>query len=131
MVISGTSIRTEPLARRGRLAAVFIAAVLVAGALTGCSSPVNTDGARVLHLTIDSRLVHAKVPLTLVTPAGRGAHRPLLVFLHGLVYDNNSQLTDQMFAALHALGPRPPTLPFFTAASPGGSTAPAAPGPPT
>jgi len=31
-----------------------------------------------------------------VTPAGGGAHRPLLVFLHGVRYDNNSQLSDQL-----------------------------------
>jgi hypothetical protein len=73
---------------------------------------VHTGGARVWHLTIDSPLVHAKVPLTLVMPAGGGAHRPLLVFLHGYDYDNNSQLTDQMFAALHALGPRAPDIAF-------------------
>jgi S-formylglutathione hydrolase FrmB len=52
------------------------------------------------------------VPLTLVMPAGGGAHLPLLVFLHGYDYDNNSQLTDQMFAALHALGPRAPDIAF-------------------
>jgi len=50
--------------------------------------------------------------LTLVTPAGGGADRPLLVFLHGVVYDNNSQLTDQLFAALHALGPGAPDIAF-------------------
>jgi len=73
---------------------------------------VNTQGARVLHLTIASRFVHGTMPLTLVTPAGGGAHRPLLVFLHGVVYDNNSQLTGQMFAALSALGPRAPDIAF-------------------
>jgi enterochelin esterase-like enzyme len=76
---------------------------------------VNTHGARILHLTIDSRFVHGTMPLTLVTPASGGAHRPLLVFLHGLHslgYDNNSQLTDQMFAALHGLGPRAPDIAF-------------------
>ena len=76
---------------------------------------MNTQGARILHLTIASRLVHGAMPLTLVTPAGGGAHRPLLVFLHGLHslgYDNNSQLTDQMFAALHALGPSAPDIAF-------------------
>jgi enterochelin esterase-like enzyme len=56
--------------------------------------------------------VHGKMPLTLVTPAAGGAHRPLLVFLHGLYYNNDSQLTDQMFAALHALGPRAPDIAF-------------------
>jgi enterochelin esterase-like enzyme len=114
MVIIGNGIRSELAAHRRRLPAVFIAVALVVGALAGCSSPapVHTDGARILHLTIDSRLVHGKMPLTLVTPAGGGAHRPLLVFLHGLYYDNNSQLTDQMFAALHALGPRAPDIAF-------------------
>ncbi len=110
----------DPAPRRRRLPAVFIAVALAIAALAGCSSPappspVNTHGARVMHLTIDSRFVHGAMPLTLVTPAGGGAHRPLLVFLHGLHslgYDNNSQLTDQMFAALHALGPRAPDIAF-------------------
>jgi poly(3-hydroxybutyrate) depolymerase len=101
--------------RRGRLPrALFIAAAVLVVALAGCSSPapVNTEGARVLHLTIASRFVHGKMALTLVTPTGDGAHRPLLVFLHGVVYDNNSQLSDQLFAALHALGPRAPDIAF-------------------
>jgi S-formylglutathione hydrolase FrmB len=100
------------MGRRRRLPAVFIAAALAVAALAGCSSSVNTQGARVLQLTIDSRFVHGTNPLTLVTPAGGGAHRPLLVFLHGVVYDHNSQLTDQMFAALHALGPSAPDIAF-------------------
>jgi enterochelin esterase-like enzyme len=109
-----------------RLSAVFTAVALVVAALAGCSSssststPVNTQGARILYLTIDSRFVvrgsmpsMASMPLTLVTPAGGGAHRPLLVFLHGHApYDNNSQLTSQMFAALHALGPSAPDIAF-------------------
>ena len=73
---------------------------------------MNTQGARIVHLTIASRFVHGKMALTLVTPAGGGAHRPLLVFLHGVIYDNNSQLTNQMFAALRALGPRAPDIAF-------------------
>ena len=104
--------------RRGRLpGALFIAVALAVAAPAACSSssPVNTEGARILHVTIASRLVYSAMPLTLVMPAGGGAHRPLLVFLHGLHslgYDNNSQLTDQMFAALHALGPRAPDIAF-------------------
>jgi putative esterase len=110
----------DPAPCRRRLPAVFIAVALPVAGLAGCSSsapaaPVNTQEARILHLTIDSRLVHGPMPLTLVTSAGGGAHRPVLVVLHGLHsldYDNNSQLTDQMFAALHALGPLAPDIAF-------------------
>jgi len=85
MVIICEGTTAELAAHRRRLAALFMAAALVAGALAGCSSPpVNTQGARIMHLTIASRLVHGTMPLTLVTPPGGGAHRPLLVFLHGL-----------------------------------------------
>jgi enterochelin esterase-like enzyme len=90
------------------VAAIGSAAVVLAS----CSSPVHTEGARILHLTIASRFVHGRKGLTLVTPAGGGAHRPLLVFLHGVIYDNNSQLSDQLFAALRALGPRAPDIAF-------------------
>ncbi len=104
----------DPAPRRRRLLAVFIAVALAVVAFAGCSSPapVNTQGARISHVTIDSRFVHGAMPLTLVTPAGGGAHRPLLVFLHGVDYDHNSQLTDQLFAALHALGPGAPDIAF-------------------
>src|SRR5271165_5870096 len=98
--------------RHWPLAVVSLGIVLVVGALAGCSSAVNTQGARILHLTIVSRFLHHREALTLVTPAGGGAHRPLLVFLHGVIYDNDSQLTDQMFAALHALGPSAPDIAF-------------------
>jgi len=56
--------------------------------------------------------VHGKLGLTLVTPAGGGANRPLLVFLHGHDADNNSVLSDQLFTALQALGPRAPDIAF-------------------
>jgi S-formylglutathione hydrolase FrmB len=94
--------------------ALAIAGTLIVAVLAVCSSPppLHTEGARISHLTIASRFVPGKMPLTLVTPADGGAHRPLLVFLHGVFYDNNSQLTNQMFAALHALGPRAPDIAF-------------------
>ena len=102
--------------RRRRVHAAPVIAAVVVVVLAGCSepppAPVNTRGARIMHLTIASRLVHGQMPLTLVTPAGGGAHRPLLIFLHGVIYDNNSQLTNQMFTALHALGPLAPDIAF-------------------
>jgi S-formylglutathione hydrolase FrmB len=87
---------------------------VVVVALAGCSAPppLHTEGARISHLTIVSRFVHGKMGLTLVTPAGRGAHRPLLVFLHGHHGDNNSELSDQLFTALHALGTHAPDIAF-------------------
>ena len=105
------------MGRRGALLAALLSAavvVVVVAALASVSSPrpVHTDGARISHLTIASRFVHGKMELTLVTPAGGGAHRPLLVFLHGVFYDNNSQLADQMFTALRALGTRAPDIAF-------------------
>jgi S-formylglutathione hydrolase FrmB len=117
----------DPAPHRWRLPTVFMAVALAVATLASCSSsssssspPVNTQGARISYLTIDSRFVArsampsmSSMPLTLVTPAGGGAHRPLLVFLHGHApYDNNSQLTNQMFAALHALGPSAPDIVF-------------------
>jgi enterochelin esterase-like enzyme len=110
--------RRSPVGRRGfvlgplLIAAAVVVAVVV---LVGVSSarPVRTEGARISHVTIVSRFVHRKLALTLVTPAGGGAHRPLLVFLHGHhPYNNNSELSDQLFTALHALGPRAPDIAF-------------------
>jgi poly(3-hydroxybutyrate) depolymerase len=105
-----------PAPRRRRQPRLLFITAAVAVVLAGCSSPphppLQTEGARISHLTIVSRFVQGKMPLTLVTPAGGGAHRPLLVFLHGVIYDNNSQLTNQMFAALHALGRRAPDIVF-------------------
>jgi S-formylglutathione hydrolase FrmB len=111
MAIMRKRIRRELAARR-RLTAVVITVAVAGVPLAGCSSPVHMQGAQVVHMTIDSRFVPGAMPLTLVTPAGGGAHRPLLVFLHGVIYDNNSQLTDQMFAALAALGARAPDIAF-------------------
>lgn len=56
--------------RRGRLAGALVTVVALAVApVAGCSAPVNTQGARIAHLTIDSRFVHGAMALTLVAPA--------------------------------------------------------------
>ena len=69
-------------------------------------------GPRDLHTSVSSRFVHARLPMTLVVPAGSGAGRPLLVFLHGRGGNQNSELSEQLFAALHAVGSRAPDIAF-------------------
>jgi S-formylglutathione hydrolase FrmB len=74
---------------------------------------VDTHGARVVHFTVDSRLVHRTLTETAVIPqGGSGAGRPLLVFLHGKGENEDSNLDGPMFAALAALGSRAPDVVF-------------------
>lgn len=71
------------------------------------------DGAGVYHETIDSRLLHRAMPVTLITPRGGGSGRPLLVFLHGEGQNQNSQLSSgPLFAELRALGAKAPDIVF-------------------
>jgi S-formylglutathione hydrolase FrmB len=101
---------------QGRLATAALALTL-AGAVALISrgvtaAPVPTRGARIVDTTIDSGFAGARLPLTLITPAGGGAGRPLLVFLHGRGGDQDSELSAQMFAALAKLGSAAPDLAF-------------------
>lgn len=98
-----------------RLVAISIpvaALLTVAALLVGGADAVKTARARVTHLTIRSRFVNGRMPLTLVTPGGGGAGRPLLVFLHGRGADQNSELSDQLFAEMRRLGRRAPDIVF-------------------
>lgn len=99
--------------KRLALIAVPVAALLLAAALlVGGAAAVRTAGARITHLRIQSRFVHARMALTIVTPSRGGAGRPLLVFLHGRGADQNSELSDQLFAAVRRLGSRAPDIVF-------------------
>jgi S-formylglutathione hydrolase FrmB len=93
------------------LAAALIAVAAVVAASTS-ATVVHLRGARVIHMTITSRYVHARMPLTLVIPAGARPHPPLLIFLHGRGGDQNSELSNQFFAALHGLGSAAPDVAF-------------------
>jgi S-formylglutathione hydrolase FrmB len=89
-----------------------IAVVVLIGAIVVRSAPaVRARGAVITHLQIHSRFVHRRV-LTLVTPAGGGSNRPLLVFLHGRGGNQDAELSDRLFAALSALGARAPDIAF-------------------
>ncbi len=103
---------------RRRVRLVAVTAFFVASAVTWSlgfwrSGGVDTEGARVLHYTIDSPLVHRTLGQVAVLPSGgTTANRPLLVFLHGKGENEESNLSDEMFAALRRLGPAAPDIVF-------------------
>jgi S-formylglutathione hydrolase FrmB len=74
----------------------------------------NTQGAKVVHYSVESRLVGQRLEEVAVIPAG-GGRRPLLVLLHGRA-DGSPQsapagmLSDALFAGLARLGRRAPVV---------------------
>jgi len=104
--------RTRRLRRRVvALVALVVVALVVLFATR--ADGVATDGAQIVHFTIDSTLVHQAMPVTAVIPAGsRGQARPLLVFLHGKGGNQDSSVVSQLFAALASLGARAPDVVF-------------------
>jgi S-formylglutathione hydrolase FrmB len=101
--------------RRWILGAAAVVAIGVA--LGGWSAIRNaqsgyraTRGARVVGFTLHGSLVHADLHDVVVTPAGGGRGRPLLVFLHGRSSPADSNLTQQLFDTLHSLGRRAPVV---------------------
>jgi S-formylglutathione hydrolase FrmB len=86
--------------------------IAIAGFALARAAPVHTYGARVLHVIVNSRYVHARMPLTIVLPAGTRRDRPLLIFLHGRGGNQNSELSTPMFAALRSLGRAAPDIAF-------------------
>jgi poly(3-hydroxybutyrate) depolymerase len=99
--------RIRSLRNAGILLLVLIAAVVIKSA-----TALKTHGAHIRHVTIDSRYVNGSIPLTLVIPRGGPVGRPLLVFLHDRGGDQNSELNDNLFRALDALGSRAPDIVF-------------------
>jgi S-formylglutathione hydrolase FrmB len=106
-----SSARFERRKRTLNTALLLIVAVMLV-AIVRSRANVSTEGAVVQHVTIDAPLIHGTAPLTLVTPAGGGSGRPLLVFLHGRGGDQNSELTAAMFRALRSAGGQAPDIVF-------------------
>jgi S-formylglutathione hydrolase FrmB len=101
--------------RRLRAATTLLVLGVAAGVLIGLvgSAGKHTYGARLVHYTITSRLVHRSLPQVGVIPAGnRTGPRPLLVFLHGKGENEESNLVPEMFSALKALGSKAPDIVF-------------------
>ena len=92
--------------------AVLVAAGVVVARAVRDGGPADPRGARVETLTVDSAAVGRRQRVSVVIPAGAGARRPLLVFLHGRGGNERSLLRDAMFSGLARLGPRAPVVAF-------------------
>src|ERR1051326_7146507 len=106
--------------RRRRVAGVALALMAVAAAyliLTATVfAPVNTHGAEVAHLTIQSKAVGEDLEVAVVLPEQRDGEpdkRPLLVFLHGKNGTVDTYAEDEtFFRGLSRLGDRAPIVAF-------------------
>ncbi len=100
---------------RAWLAALCLVLVAVAvWAVARSGAAVDRRGVGVRRFTIDSRLVHHRLPQTAVIPVGLPAvGRPLVVFLHGKGPDGqDANLTPELFAGLARLGSHAPVIVF-------------------
>ena len=96
---------------RLRVGGAALALVVLAGC--GGSHELHPRGAEVVHVQIRTKRVPGPRRETVVIPPrGARAGRPLLVFLHGRSNDEDSNLDDEMFAALRRLGRRAPVVAF-------------------
>jgi S-formylglutathione hydrolase FrmB len=95
------------------LCAIAVTLAFAVGSGCGGQRELHPQGATVRHIEIHSRLVPGPRRETVVVPpGGPKSGRPLLVFLHGRNNDENSNLDDEMFAALGSLGKRAPVVAF-------------------
>jgi poly(3-hydroxybutyrate) depolymerase len=100
--------------RRPRVvsAVALVVLGLVVAIVARRADAVPTFGAQVLGLTVDSRYVHARMPVTVVVSGGAIGRRPLVVFLHGRGGDETSELSSAFFRALRAAGRAAPVFAF-------------------
>jgi S-formylglutathione hydrolase FrmB len=78
--------------------------------LCGCGSTAKPGPPQVTNFVLQSRLMGRQMYEVLVTPSGGGAHRPLLVFLHGSGAAPSDVVTPAFTSALRGLGKRAPVV---------------------
>lgn len=92
------------------LAALLAGAALAAWLLLGGD---DRRGADLETIEVRSEAVGQALPVSVVTPDGaEGEERPLLVFLHGRDGNEESGLTEEMYAALDEQGDAAPVVAF-------------------
>ena len=126
-----------PAARRRRLPRSLVITAAVAMILAACFSahrpapPLNTEGARISHLTIVSRYVKGTMPMTLVTPAGAVLTGRCSCSCTASSTTTIPSSPTRCSRRCTRSAPAPRTSPSPTATSPTGTTAPVAHGAPT
>jgi enterochelin esterase-like enzyme len=98
---------------RRRIGAILLVVIAAAAIVVHNVLAVDTRGAELRHITIQSRFAHRDLRATLVQPAGATEGRPLLVFLHGRGdKGEDSNVNDAFFKALAAQGDKAPAVAF-------------------
>jgi len=111
---------TQQQIRRRRAAALAIIAVVLAAAVylaltATLLAPVDSHGAEVVHMRVDSRAVGRELEVNVVRPAHPGprGERALLVFLHGRGGSADTFTGNEaFFSGLARMGRRAPVVAF-------------------
>jgi len=95
-----------------RIGNAVLLAVLVGGGLSACGSTEHKLAGPPKETTfgLQSKLLGRTMYEELITPAGGGKGRPLLVFLHGYGGSPSGTVTPTLIAALRRLGDRAPVV---------------------
>ena len=106
--------RDDRTVRRRRVVALaaLLSSAAVAWTIVSLAAGPDTRGARVMHYTIASRLLHRSLEQVGVSAATAGRLPALLVFLHGMGQDQESSLDAQFYSAISRLGPSAPDVVF-------------------
>jgi S-formylglutathione hydrolase FrmB len=92
------------------LLGVLLAAVVVGASACGSSKKELAPPPKVTNFALRSELMDRQLYQVLVTPAGGGESRPLLVFLHGYGAAPSDTLSPAFVRALRRLGDRAPVV---------------------